>query len=189
LTGVAEIPYKVAVKPRARAAFTIADLNVRGELELTGEYLYENLERIPGAADLIGHFSGCLWRSPAGFDEPLPDEDQAHLTARWRSCSASAGLFSFRCRGALLSISLLAAGTEPEAEGLAFDVLQRHLLHELHDTGYEPAFALMDLRERPVAATINFGAPAGGLAPADRMSAALADRCFAASYFRFLGLA
>jgi hypothetical protein len=164
-------------------------LNVKGELELKGEYRYEHLERIAGAADLIGHFSGCLWRSPEAFEEPLP-EDRAHLTARWRSCSPSAGLFSLRCRGELLSISLLAAGADPEAEAHAFEALQRHLLRELHDTGHEPAFALMDLlAERPVAATINFGAPAGGLAPPDRMAAALADRCFAASYFRFLGLA
>ena len=35
-----------------------------GELELKAEYQYESLEQIPGAAELIGEFSGALWRSP-----------------------------------------------------------------------------------------------------------------------------
>ena len=63
---------------------------------------------------------------------------------------------------------------------------QRHLLLGLHDTGYEPAFALMDLSERPLVATINFAVPHP---PADRIVLALADRCFGAAYFRYHGLA
>lgn len=177
------------MRPPARRAFTIADLNAKGELELKGEYRYEHLERVPGAADLIGHLAGALWRSPEAFEAPLPpDDEQPRLSFRWRSCAPSAGLATVRFEGDLLSLSLLAAGTGPEDEALAFRALQQHLLRELRDTGYEPAFALMDLRERPVAATINFGGvPA--LGPADRLATALADRCFAAAYFRYLGLA
>jgi hypothetical protein len=56
----------------------------------------------------------------------------------------------------------------------------------LHDTGVEPSFALMDLEQRPVVATINFKSPEEH---ADQLVAALSDRCFAASYFRYQNLA
>ncbi len=44
----------------------------------------------------------------------------------------------------------------------------------------------MDLRERPLVATFPFESPAEA---ADQLLVALADRCFAAAYFRYLGLA
>jgi hypothetical protein len=59
-------------------------------------------------------------------------------------------------------------------------------LQELHDTGYEPAFDLVSLDQRPLVATINILSPPE---PIDQMTIALADRCFAASYFRYHGLA
>ena len=46
----------------------------------------------------------------------------------------------------------------------------------------EPAFHLMEVIERPLVATINFQDPEDA---AVRNIVALADRCFAASYFRF----
>ena len=61
-----------------------------------------------------------------------------------------------------------------------------HLLHELRDTGYEPAFSLIHLRERPLLATVGFATPAE---PADKLLVALADRCFGAAFFRYLSLA
>ena len=56
----------------------------------------------------------------------------------------------------------------------------------MRDTRFEPAFALMDLEERPLVATIDFRPPPE---QAEQIVAALADRCFAASYFRYHGLA
>jgi hypothetical protein len=44
----------------------------------------------------------------------------------------------------------------------------------------------MDLKERPVVATINFASPQEQV---DQLIAALSDRCFAASYFRYQNLA
>ena len=61
-----------------------------------------------------------------------------------------------------------------------------HLVRELHDTGYEPAFDLMNISDRPLLASIHFRPPAQ---PQDQQLFALADRCFAASYFRKMGLA
>lgn len=172
-----------------RRSFVVADLNARGELELQADYLYEHLEQIPGAADLIGHFSGCLWRSPAEFESPLP-AGRTHLTFRWRASSTTAGLATLRCRGELTSLSLLACGVHAETDALTFQAMQQHLLRELHDTGFEPAFDLLHLQRQanhqPLSATINFQSPE---APDDRVIAALADRCFAASYFRYQGLA
>ena len=63
---------------------------------------------------------------------------------------------------------------------------QRHLLAELHDTGLEPAFDLINIPTRPLVATINFRSPPD---QRDQVIVALADRCFAASYFRYHGLA
>jgi hypothetical protein len=165
--------------------FTIADLNARGDLQLKAEYRYADLEQIPGAAELIGHFSGQLWQSADEFEGPLP-APATSLTFRWRSASASSGIATLRTSGELASVSLLASGVSLNTDMLTLDTFQRHLLRELHDTGFEPAFALVELTERPLAATFNFKSPEGQV---DQLVAALADRCFAASYFRFQGLA
>lgn len=172
--------------------FLVADLNVRGELRAKAEYRYDLLVRIPGAADLIGQLSGALWRSPEAFETRLGGNAAGTgagggLSLRWRSSSDTAGIATVRdADGGLVSLSLLACGLSPEQDTLTLKAFQQHLLQELRDTGYEPAFALMDLAERPLSATINFQPPAD---PVDQHLAALADRCFAASYFRFHGLA
>jgi hypothetical protein len=101
----------------------------------------------------------------------------SHPAAAWRPCGAAKEL---------ISVSVLCSGISEEADRVTLQTLQDHILRELRDTGFEPAFALMELAERPLAATINFQSPPQ---QADRRLAALADRCFAASYFRFLGLA
>ena len=165
--------------------FYIADLTARGELQLKAQYRYADLELIPGAADLIGHFSGQIWQSPDSFEGPLPVRDTT-LTFRWRSASPTSGIATLRTDGLLASVSLLASGVSEASDSVTLETFQRHLLRELHDTGFEPAFALVELTERPLAATFNFQSPEG---PVDRVVAALADRCFAASYFRYNGLA
>ena len=169
----------------APGSFCVADLNARGELQLKAEYRYEDLEKIPGAADLIGHLSGQLWQTPDVFECGFPI-DGTTLTFRWRSASPSSGIATLRAAGELASVSLLASGVSQSTDAVTLEIFQHHLLRELHDTGYEPAFALVDLVERPLSATFNFKSPASQI---DQMVAALADRCFAASYFRFQGLA
>ncbi len=169
----------------ARGPFCVADLNARGELQLKAEYHYGDLEQIPGASELIGHFSGQLWQTPDEFEGSLPI-DGTTLSFRWRSASPSSGIATLRAGGELASVSLLASGVSQSTDAVTLEIFQRHLLRELHDTGYEPAFALVELIERPLSATFNFKSPAGQV---DRLVVALADRCFAASYFRFQGLA
>src|SRR3982750_4536439 len=48
--------------------FFVADLNAKGELRAEAEYRYEQLEQVPGAADLISTFSAAVWRSPEEFE-------------------------------------------------------------------------------------------------------------------------
>ena len=108
------------------------------------------------------------------------------MWVRWRAAAPTAGIATLRCRGELTALSLLATGKDPEADRITLEAFQRHLLRELRGTRFEPAFALMGLTERPLIATINFTPP---MDPADRMVTALADRCFAASYFRCQDLA
>ena len=169
----------------APCPFCVADLSARGELQLKASYHYADLEQIPGAADLIGYFSGRLWQSPDEFEGPLPVENTT-LSFRWRSASPTSGIATLRTGGKLAAVSLLASGVSETTDHLTLETFQLHLLRELHDTGFEPAFALVEIRERPLSATFNFQSPEGQV---DRVVAALADRCFAASYFRYNGLA
>src|SRR5688500_12683498 len=164
--------------------FFVADLNVCGELISKQAYRYDQLEQIPGAAELITSFATLLWRSPEEFETILPTA--TGVAVRWRSSSETSGIVTLRCDDVLASLSLLASGVSADADRLTFDAFQRHLLRELHGTEHEPSFALMELDERPVVATINFQSPPAEL---DRVIVALADRCFAAAYFRTKDLA
>jgi hypothetical protein len=164
--------------------FAMADLDVRGDLKLSAEYRYELLLQIPGAAELIGQLSGALWKSPDEFEERL-GYDEGNLIFRWRASAMSAGIATLRSTDNLVSISLLVCGRSAEQDHLTLQAFQTHLLRELHDTGVEPSFDLMGLAQRPLAATFNFQQPTH---PSAQRVAALADRCFAAAYFRFQGL-
>jgi hypothetical protein len=164
-------------------SFWVVDLTGTGEVRLKQEYEYHLLEALPGAADLIAHFSTHLWRSPEEFQVSLPG---GHLNMRWRACSETSGFATLRDGDQLVSLSVFLCGREADHGEATLKPLQLHLVRELHDTGYEPAFDLMHLRERPLLASINFRSPD---APMDQMLSALADRCFAASYFRKMGLA
>jgi hypothetical protein len=165
--------------------FFIADVNATGELRALAEYRYEQLAQIPGASDLIGTLSGGVWRTPQEFDVPL-HEERTHLVLRWRASAATAGVATIWDRDQLASVSLACSGLDEDADRITLDAYQRHLLHELRDTGYEPAFSLVHLRERPLLATVGFATPAD---PVDKILVALADRCFAAAFFRYLSLA
>src|SRR6185437_12034055 len=161
--------------------FFVADLNARGELQSTAEYTYDTLSQIPGAQDLITQLSTSLWRSPEQFDIAIPG-GLGGLTFRWCASAPTAGIGTLRYGSELLSLSLLATGLNADADRLTLGAFQHHQLRELHDTGIEPAFHLMDVTDRPLVATINFHDPEDASV---RPVAALLDRCFAASYFRF----
>ena len=165
--------------------FFVADLNARGDLLAQAEYRYEQLEQIPGAADLLGTLAGAIWRSPKGFDVPLLEE-RPQLEFRWRAAAPTAGVATLRNAGKLTSVSLACAGLDDDADRITLRAYQGHLLHELRDTGFEPAFTLLHLRDRPLLATVNFLTPPD---PKDRLLVALADRCFGAAFFRYLSLA
>ena len=165
--------------------FWVADLNAQRELHSKADYTYEDLEHLPRTADMIAGFSAATWKSPEVVDlEPILPATR--ISCRWRASAPTAGILSFRCSGQVASLSLLASGKDTEADRITLAVFQQHLLQELHDTGYEPAFDLVALTERPLVATFNLFSPAE---PADQMAIAMADRCFAASYFRYQQLA
>jgi len=165
--------------------FFVADLDLRGDLKATAEYRYEQLEQVPGAAELIVQFATQVYRTPAEFEIPL-GRHQPHLSYRWRASSETSGIATLRNGGELASLALLASGQNPEADRLTLDAFQTHLLRELHGTPYEPAFGLREATARPLVAVVAFAAPAE---QADQVLVALADRCFAAAYFRYLNLA
>ena len=172
----------VTTSPRR---FVVADLDARGELHSRAEYRYEELERLPRASEMIATFSSAIWKSPEAF-EIAPVLAGTRVDCRWRASAETAGIVTFRCNGELASLSLLASGKDAPADQITLAAFQQHLLQELHDTGYEPAFDLVGLTDRPLIATINMHSPAEQV---DRLTTALADRCFAASYFRYQGLA
>jgi len=165
--------------------FFVADFTPQGDLRQLAEYDYQSLELVPGAADIIARCSTELWKSPQELELPLSDDGDTCL--RWRATADGAGLATVRCgAGELVSLSVLASGKDPRSDATTFGVLQQHLIQKLKETPFEPAFDLIRLPQRPLVATLTF---AGGGAGADQRIRALADRAFAASYFRYLGLA
>jgi len=163
--------------------FWIIDLTATGEVRLKQEYDYAVLEEIPGAIDLIAVFSNHLWRDPDEFTASLPG---GRLSMRWRSVSETSGIATLWHRSELASLSILLTGQEPNHGSDTLQPVQQQLVKELRNTPHEPAFDLLHLTERPLSATLNVRAP---LAGPDQLLFALADRCFAASYFRKMGLA
>jgi len=164
--------------------YFVADLSVRGEVRAVEKYRYEQLEQVPGATDLIVHFSTLLYREPEEFQTTLPG--RPHLGYRWRSSAATAGIATLRSDNTLASMGLFASGITPDADRLTFAAFQRHLLRELPQEGIEPGFDLMRIEPRPIVATVTFLEPAD---KTDQLMIALADRCFAAAYFRYQNLA
>ena len=170
--------------PQQTQPFHVADLNAKGELRAQEHYTYDQLQRIPGAAELIAQFSTLIWREPEEFESQI--SWASNLKLRWRASAPTAGILTLRWTDELASLSLLCTGMNEQADFLTLQAFQKHLLAELHDTGYEPGFDLMDLKSRPLVATIAFRSPDEAR---EQMVAALADRCFAASYFRYHHLA
>jgi hypothetical protein len=165
--------------------FNVADLTPQCEVQLKAVYQYELLEKVPGALELIGTFSGEIWRAPENFELTIEGALNG-MVLRWTALAESAGIALIRDQNQPLSISLLVSGLNVEADRITLDAFQQYAVQQLRDTGYEPAFDLIDLQERPLLATIGLFVPER---ESDRKIFALADRCFAAAYFRRLGLA
>jgi hypothetical protein len=108
------------------------------------------------------------------------------MAYRWRATAENAGIDTHRCRGELASQSHHASGKERDADQITLTAFQHHLLRELHGTPYEPSFGLLEIKERPLVAIVNFLDPKD---KSDQVVLALADRCFAAAYFRYQNLA
>jgi len=166
-------------------AFTAVDLTPQCEVQLRAVYQYELLEQLPGAAKLIGSLAGEIWRAPEQFEVPI-DGTLSGIHLRWTAIAESAGIASIRDRQQPLAISLLVSGRDAEADRITLEAFQQHVVQQLRDTGYEPAFDLAELQERPLLATVGLFLPEDQV---DRRIFALIDRCFAAAYFRRLGLA
>jgi hypothetical protein len=166
-------------------SFWVADLNAKGELVQSAEYDYASLEQVPGALDLIVSFATLVYREPLAFETPLP-WPYRHLTWRWRASADTAGIATLRGNDQLIAISFLVTGIREQADRLTLDSFQQHLLRELRDTGFEPAFDLTNFSQRPLVATVNLFDPRQS---EDLPVVALADRCFAAAYFRSHNLA
>jgi hypothetical protein len=154
------------------------------EVRQKTHYEYQLLEQIPGAIDLIALFSSHIWRDPQEFE--IHGLEGGSLSLRWAASAESAGIATLRDPQQTLAISLLASGIDAESDTITLDAFQNHVVHELHDTGFEPSFDLIHLWQRPLVATVGLMLPAQ---EKDRRIFALADRCFAAAYFRRLGLA
>jgi hypothetical protein len=168
--------------------FHVADLSRTGDLVALETYGYAELEQVPGASELIVHFATNLYRSPEEFQVDLPRELPSHRqwTYRWRASAPTAGIATLRHQAQLASLGLLASGLNSEADQITLGTFQQHLVQELRDTGFEPAFDLMQIAKRPLVVSIPFLEPAEA---AEQMIVALADRCFAAAYFRYMNLA
>jgi hypothetical protein len=165
-------------------AFTAVDLTPQCEVRATTRYEYMLLEKVPGAADLITLLATEVWRNPDEFEARLTP--QKSLIFRWRASSPTGGIASVRDSNRTLCLSLVASGLDADADRITLDAFQRHVVRELHDTGFEPSFDLVELQHRPLIATIGLFIPQQ---QDDRWIFALADRCFAAAFFRKLGLA
>jgi hypothetical protein len=164
--------------------FFVSDLSSTGDIVASAEYTYEMLEKVPGAAELIVHFSTNLYRSPQEFETSLPHVPT--LAMRWLASAETAGIATLRNKGKLTSLALLVSGLNADADHLTLEAFAKHLLRELHGTAIEPSFALMEIAQRPLVASVAFAAPTD---QTQQLVTALADRCFAAAYFRYLNLA
>ena len=171
------------VKSTSVPQFHVADLTPQGDLRATQPYDYSTLERLPGCSDMMASFSNHLYRETEGFECALTSgqADEA-VRFRWHASADTAGIATVWADKQLASLSILASGIAPEADVITLNAFQRRITQELHETEFEPAFGLLQLPQRPLVATMTLFSPATDIA---RLLVALADRCFAASYFRY----
>jgi hypothetical protein len=169
------------------AGFTVVDFTPQCEVRQKAVYEYALLEQIQGAPDLLGTFASEIWRAPESFEVRLSAVPaNTGLVFRWAASSETSGIASLRDATRTLSVSILASGKNAESDRLTLEAFQHFAVAELHDSGFEPSFQLLGIAERPMVATVGLFAPQEAR---DQWLFAIADRCFAAAYFRKLGLA
>jgi hypothetical protein len=164
--------------------FHVADLNTQGEVRALQEYGYETLEKIPGCLELIARISSELYRSPGEFELDLGRGGEP-IVLRWSASSPTTGIATTRLPSELFTLSILAAGVSEDADRITLNAIQGRIVKELHDSGTEPGFGFLELPMRPLVATLTLRDPRLAV---NQFVVALADRCFAASYFRYLNL-
>jgi hypothetical protein len=167
------------------SSYSVIDLTPQCEIREKSQYEYQLLEKIPGALDLIVDFSTKIWSTPEEFEIVIRKEN-CELIWRWRACGKAAGIATLRNEFKTQSLSLVASGLDADSDRITLETFQRFAVQELHNTEFEPSFDLLGLTQRPVIATVGFQVPEERGA---RWLFALADRCFAAAYFRYLGIA
>lgn len=167
------------------SSFHVADLNTQGEVRSVEEYSYAALEQIPGCMELMADFSRELYPRPADFEIEFCSRDEP-IVFRWAATSQTSGIATTRSGKRLLTLSVLASGISATSDRTTLDAIQSRIIRELHDSGVEPAFGFINLKERPLVATLTLADPS---LSTNQVIVALADRCFAASYFRLLQLA
>jgi hypothetical protein len=128
--------------------------------------------------------SGQLYRSPSEFEAPL-SRGSERVILRWNSSSPTTGIATTRTGDELLTLSILAAGVSSDADRITLEAIQSRITKELHDSGTEPGFGFLNLPMRPLLATLTVRDPS---LVTNQFVVALADRCFAACYFRYLNL-
>lgn len=163
--------------------FVVADLTPTCEVRSSTSYRYDLLQQIEQAPELIADLAAAIWRSPEAFDMKVGPGGRLHL--RWRALAESSGIATLSDPTSCLSVSLVCGGLNIEAEQIALSAFHSHILRKLHDTQYEASFAVLQIKQRPLLATLGLAAPKEA---SDHTIFALADRCFAAAYFRRLGL-
>jgi hypothetical protein len=164
--------------------FYVADLTTTGEVRALQGYDYQTLEKVPGCIELIAKLSREMYLNPNEFELEVGLGGEA-ISMRWNASSPSSGIASLRLASELLTLSVLAAGVSEQADQITLNAIQSRIVKELHDSGTEPGFGFLELPMRPLVATILLRDPK---VLANQVLVALADRCFAASYFRYLNL-
>jgi len=126
---------------------------------------------------------------PAAFTAPRRNSNALRFPRNYEISLAFAGEYLRKYfpprRGQTCFVWLTGKRAEQCADCITFETFQKHLVRELHGTPYEAAFDLLGMSQRPLLVTVEFHEPAD---KANQLLAALADRCFAAGYFRYLGL-
>lgn len=170
--------YKMMVRE-----FSVIDLTPTCDIRAAEWYRYDLLERIPGAMDLIPALAASIWRDPGGFEMHLGQG--RGLGLRWVPTADSSGVLTVNESAKCLSISVLCGGVDASADTETLHAFQGHILRQLHGTEFEGSCEVLQVKDRPLLATLALFVPEES---ANGPLFALADRCFGAAYFRQLGL-
>ncbi len=114
---------------------------------------FDLIPKAPEGERICGLFAEWLQGQPPEFQERVPFLKRGDLNLSWSAASGGVAFASFQSEDAPLSMSLLLAGLDPEAD--------RGLLMGMAEAGLGPEVAAeLDAPHRPLLATVLFpGAP------------------------------